>query len=254
MKAPEITILGIDSATRGCAAAITRATAVLAEQNQPMDRGQAEALMPMIEDVLKTASLKPADLDAIAVTYGPGGFTGLRIALAAARGMALALNVPCIGVTTFEAVALGALELGGSDLTKALLVVIESKRDDVYAQLFSAHPSATPEALSEPFAANSAKLKDLVDGFCGASELWGDGADRALELLAGVGIKVGITVGATDDVRIALSLAPELPSAAVICRLGAGRFDQDVDFHAPQPLYLRPPDAKLPQAGGRLRP
>lgn len=249
MKPPETTLLGIDSATRGCAAAVLRGEQVLAEQSQPMDRGQAEALMPMIEKILKDACLRPEHLDCICVTYGPGAFTGLRIALAAARGMALALNVPCIGVTTFEAVAQGALESAAPDAPETLLVVIESKRDDVYAQLFSVNANtATP--ASDMFAADAAKLAELVASVDGPVEVVGDGAPRAFELfeqhLNGAGLEM--------DARVRLSTAPALPSGAVICRLGAQRFDPDTDSPPPQPLYLRPPDAKLPAAGGRLRP
>ena len=98
-------ILGFDTSAARCAAALVSGDRVLAARDEAMDRGQAERLLPMLEALLAEAGVRWADLDGLAVCTGPGNFTGLRIAVAAARGLALALGVPAVGVTAFEALA-----------------------------------------------------------------------------------------------------------------------------------------------------
>ncbi|WP_308915914.1 tRNA (adenosine(37)-N6)-threonylcarbamoyltransferase complex dimerization subunit type 1 TsaB [Jannaschia sp. LMIT008] len=92
------TVLGFDTSGPHCACAVLRGGAVLAETFEPMQRGQAERLMPLVEDVLRIAGLSWTDLDRIGVGTGPGNFTGLRIAISAARGLALGLDVRAVGV------------------------------------------------------------------------------------------------------------------------------------------------------------
>lgn len=106
-EADDSLILGLDSSGPYCAAALLRGSAVLAERTDPMPRGQADALLPMIGDMLASAGLDWSALHAIAVGTGPGNFTGIRISVAAARGLAMGLGVPAIGVTMFDALALG---------------------------------------------------------------------------------------------------------------------------------------------------
>src|ERR1700747_2285926 len=100
-------ILAIDTALEACAAAVldTRASKVIASASQVMKRGPAEGLMPLIAGVMKESDLPCAALGRIAVTNGPGSFTGLRVGLSAARGIALAANKPVVGVTTLTAYA-----------------------------------------------------------------------------------------------------------------------------------------------------
>ena len=100
-------ILAIDTALDACAAAVldTAASKVIAQESQPMKRGHAEALMPLIARVMKASGIAFAALDRIAVTTGPGSFTGLRVGLSAARGIALAAGKPVVGVTTLTAYA-----------------------------------------------------------------------------------------------------------------------------------------------------
>ena len=103
-----LTVLGIDTSAAACSAALWRDGATVASERVDMARGHAEALMPMIERVMAGTAYQA--LDAVAVTAGPGAFTGLRIGLATARGIALAARIPAIGVSVFAAVAAGVPE------------------------------------------------------------------------------------------------------------------------------------------------
>ncbi|HEX7968463.1 MAG TPA: tRNA (adenosine(37)-N6)-threonylcarbamoyltransferase complex dimerization subunit type 1 TsaB, partial [Stellaceae bacterium] len=94
-----MSVLAFDSAGNGCSAAVLRDGQIAAHRFALMERGQAEALMPMIAAVLEEAAMPVEALDLIAVTVGPGAFTGLRIGLAAAQGLALASGVPALGIT-----------------------------------------------------------------------------------------------------------------------------------------------------------
>jgi tRNA threonylcarbamoyladenosine biosynthesis protein TsaB len=207
----------------------------LAVESESMARGQAQELMGQVDRVLIAAGVEPQDLDAVAVTRGPGAFTGLRIALAAAKGFALALGIPCIGVTTLEVVAAGVPEAERKGTAERLvLACVESKRDDIFVQIFS----SDVQPLSDPLACNAAELKGL---FATGERivLVGDAAERALAMLHGA------------EVDAVLSTAQALPDPAIIATLAAPRL---CETHAmPEPLYIRPPDAVLPKAEGRLR-
>ncbi|MGQ9366269.1 tRNA (adenosine(37)-N6)-threonylcarbamoyltransferase complex dimerization subunit type 1 TsaB [Azospirillum sp. ST 5-10] len=224
-------VLGLDTATTGCSAALWDDGRVVARRAPPMVRGQAEALVPMAQAVLAEAGIGFDALDRIAVTVGPGAFTGLRIALAAARGFALAAGVPVVGVTTFEAVARGVPEAERAG--RALLVAIDSRRAEPFLQLFDGDlaPRGEP-ALLEPSA---------VPGWLAAAApllVAGDGAAALRPVLE----------GRRDT---AFAAGPGLPDAAVVAALGGER----AVGLPPQPLYLRAPDVTVPKArptaGGR---
>jgi tRNA threonylcarbamoyladenosine biosynthesis protein TsaB len=109
-------LLAFDSAQAACSAAVRRDSTLAARRFARMERGHAEALMPMIVAVLADAGIGFPALDAVAVTVGPGSYTGIRVGLAAAKGIALARGIPLIGVTTLEAVARAAHpQIGGAD-------------------------------------------------------------------------------------------------------------------------------------------
>ena len=99
-------VLAIDTALDGCAVAIVRDETTLASISEPMQRGQAERLAPMAREAVEAAGVRLAEIDRIAVTTGPGSFTGVRVGLSFARALALALGIPCVGVSTLEALAL----------------------------------------------------------------------------------------------------------------------------------------------------
>jgi len=135
-------LLALDTSANFVSVALVDETRTFAYLEEEMERGQAESLMPMIEGILKKAQKTMADVQGIAVTVGPGSFTGVRIGLAAARAFGLALNIPVYGVTCFE---VWAYHLG-----RACKVVLDSKRDDYFVQGFDAEgqPVTEPEILS----------------------------------------------------------------------------------------------------------
>ncbi|MHA1598030.1 MAG: tRNA (adenosine(37)-N6)-threonylcarbamoyltransferase complex dimerization subunit type 1 TsaB, partial [Alphaproteobacteria bacterium] len=124
-------VLAIDTATSSCSVAMWGDGDILARRAESMPRGQSEALMGMIADVLSEAELDMSAIDLLAVTIGPGAFTGIRIGLAAARGLALASGLPLLGVTTTEAIAAA---IKGNNIP--LLVALDSKRADIFIEVF----------------------------------------------------------------------------------------------------------------------
>ncbi len=232
-------VLGFDTATSACSAALWRDGRILARRFEAMAQGQSEHLMGMIGSVMEETGMVFRDLDLLAVTTGPGAFTGLRIGLAAARGLALAGDLPCVGVTTLEAVAAGVPETEREDAQ--LLVALDSKRDDIYVQAFasgleplSAAQAVLPEALAAVLDGSSIKGGRVL--------VAGDVGGRAVESLNAAGLEA------------ALSDAPGTPDAGTVAALAASRWSPDTPPGRPRPLYLRPPDAKAPKDGGRLRP
>lgn len=124
-------ILAFDTSAAQCAAALLLDSRVIL-RIEDMQKGQAERLMPLLEEVLAEGVVSWADLTALAVGTGPGNFTGVRIAVAAARGLALGLGIPAIGVTRLEAVAHG--------LPRPISVIEDARRDQVYVQGFADGP------------------------------------------------------------------------------------------------------------------
>jgi len=129
-------VLAIDTALDNCAAAVldSRAKTILAQESPPMKRGHAEALMPAIARVMTKARVTYLDLDRIAVTTGPGSFTGLRVGISAARGIALAAGKEAVGVTTLSAYV-APLVAEKSDLP--IVAAIDARHDNVYFQAVS---------------------------------------------------------------------------------------------------------------------
>lgn len=230
-------VLAMDTATFGCSAAVRVGDTTVAARFETMARGQSEALVPMVESVMAACGTEPVELDAIGVTIGPGAFTGLRIGLATARGMALALSVPCLGVTTTEAVAEGALS---SEAEGSLVVALDSKRDDLFIQCFG--PGLAVLGSPEAIAPNAlAERVSAISGSAGLTVI-GDAAAAAAALLKSA--DVNCVVGRSDGI----------PKAATVAAIAARRWRPGEMPPPPAPLYLRQPDAVVPKNGGRLRP
>lgn len=183
--------------------------------------------MPMLEEVMGAAGLGLSDIEALGVTVGPGTFTGLRVGLAAARGIALARGLPLVGVTTLEALA----EPVAAEPGEAIAAAFDAKRDEIYFQLFDgAHAP-----LSEPMLVGLADVAAHV------------GTVR----VAAAGTGAGLLAAALAPRAIAVRLSEALPqpdalSVARIARARLAAHGPDPYRQAPGPLYLRAPDAKLP--------
>jgi tRNA threonylcarbamoyladenosine biosynthesis protein TsaB len=214
-------VLSLDTSLGACSAAVTRDGETLAAISEPMLRGHQERLATLVQETMQAAALGFVDLDRVGVTVGPGSFTGLRVGLAFAKGLGLALAKPCIGVGTLEALAASE---PGAGLTGA---VIDAKRGQVYLQMFDAGAALmAPDSL--PLEIAAARLAELWRG--GPVRLVGPGA----ALLA-------------DGAHETAVIDRAAPDPAAIARLAAQR-----PIAPARPLYLRAPDAKLP--GGRDLP
>ena len=229
-------LLAIDCAGPACSVALEAAGEIRAVRSARVARGHAEILMPMIAETLDEARMRYRDIACFAVTVGPGSFTGIRTAIAAARGFALALSRPLIGVTTLEAVARGA-RLAASDSRADCLVVLDTRRADLYAQRFAPDGAAR----SRPFAMMPEPLVSSLDA--GPLLLAGDAAHSLVSFLRIRGVVFHGPVG------------EGFADVGVVARIGAERWTSLPDGEPPpvRPLYLRAPDAARPPAGGRLR-
>ncbi len=209
-------VLALDTCLAACSVALMRDGETLGWLSEPTARGHQERLAPMTRDLMAGAGVGFADLDRVGVTVGPGSFTGLRVGLAFAKGLAFALGCPCSGVGTLEALAAG----GGIGAKAA---IIDAGRGRVYIQLFDGAVSLSgPDIL--PLETAAARLIEVH----GSAEvrLIGPGA----ELLAGV-------------LPGAIVQALAAPDPRAVARLAA-----EAQLTPPRPLYLRPPDAKAKAA------
>ena len=226
-------LLAFDTAGTACSAAIWRDGAVRARRFEAMSRGQSERLVPMIQAVMAEAGVAYPALDAIAVTRGPGGFTGVRIGLATARALALACDRPVIGVGNFEAVAAAVPEDAGTGRT--LAVVIDAKRSDLYVQAFDSALDAAPGADWTPVTPARAIAPSDLGAFLppGPLLLAGDAVEAALAALKAAGREV-VAAG-----------APGQADAGRVAALAAARPLPVAGAPPPDPIYLRGPDVTL---------
>jgi tRNA threonylcarbamoyladenosine biosynthesis protein TsaB len=215
-------ILAIDTALDACAAAVldTDVGRLIARESLPMKRGHAEALMPLIARVVKQAGIGFAALDRIAVTTGPGSFTGLRVGLSAARGIALAAGKPVVGLTTLTAYAAAVVSESGQH---PIISAIDARHDQVYFQVVSGNAGS----LIRP---RVAPVKEALEASrFGAPLLVGNAANILAQRWP---------ASALPPVQINPQPAPDI---AWVAWLGAA---VDPDNAPARPYYLRAPDAK----------
>jgi tRNA threonylcarbamoyladenosine biosynthesis protein TsaB len=221
-----LVVLAFDTAGSACSVAVGRGEATLAQERREMRHGHAEALLPMIDRAMAAAALIPADIDIVATSIGPGGFTGIRVGLAAAQGLALAARAELVGVTSFVAVA--ALM---PEADTPMLVALDSRREDFYVQVFAGDGSL----LGPPAAILPEDLGQFVADAVGNAKLRiaGDAADNAAATLADRNLTV---------------IAGSEPDACGV--LAATRRHGFVKLA--RPLYLRPPDVSFAKARSRV--
>lgn len=203
---PEPCILAFDTSAAHCAAALLCGGRIVARHHEAMDKGQAERLLPMLEDMLAGAGLGWGALTAIAVGIGPGNFTGVRIAVAAARGLAMGLGIPAQGVSGLEALAFG--------LPRPVLASLDARQGRTYLQLFTAGDDHPPE-LIEP------------------------GAPIGRFARPGLSVVGDPAAAIAPDLGAAIVVQP-MPMAEAMARIAALR---PAPSARPAPLYLRPADA-----------
>lgn len=206
-------VLGLDTCLNACSVAVLDGERVLAWRSETMARGHQERLAPMAQAVMADAGLAFDRLERVGATVGPGSFTGLRVGVAFAKGLASALSRPAVGIGTLEALAAGASGL--------VAAAIDARRDQIYLQIFEdGAPLMAPDVLSLGTAA--ARLAELAMGR--PLTLIGSGAPLLADAAPGAAI-----------------LTPEGCDARVVVRLAAARPATPI-----RPLYLRAPDARLP--------
>lgn len=199
-------ILAFDTSAAHCAAALLLDDTVLAERLEPMHKGQAERLFPLLEEILAENGKSWADLDAIGVCTGPGNFTGIRISVSSARGLALSLGIPAVGISKLEAMAYGTHARATS--------VLDARRARIYTQTFDNGLALEPPQMVD--------LEAFRDGLK---------PDAIIRIIA--------------DEAVDLPNAQSVDGLALaVAHLTAQRFEQAQP--RPAPLYLRAADAALP--------
>ncbi|MGY3694107.1 tRNA threonylcarbamoyladenosine biosynthesis protein TsaB [Bradyrhizobium sp. USDA 3240] len=218
-------ILAIDTALDACSAAVldTDSGNTIAIESQAMQRGHAEALMPLIARVMKESGVGFAGLDRIAVTTGPGSFTGLRVGLSAARGLALSAEKPVVGLSTLAAFAAPVV---AENAAPPILSAIDARHDHVYFQLVGGDGSLMLKPKVAPIA------EALEAAQFGALHLVGNAANILAERWP---------ADAAPPVKVDRQPAPDIIWVAWV---GAA---VDPDTAPPRPFYLRAPDAKPPK-------
>ena len=235
-------VLGIETATSIASVAIVNADQVIRELEQPMRGSHARTLLPLIDAALVAAQLELGGLDLIAVSIGPGTFTGLRIGLSVAKGLALATGLPVVGVPTLEAYAHRAGVRPG-----LLCPVLDARKGEVYgaAFQFGAHRAGTANAEPTALQCVIAPAAIAPNRFAASLQqqpctLFGDGVDAYAELWRR---ELG------NEAEL-IPFADLAPSAAVVARLGAARAGSPdaADTADLEPSYCRQSEAELSHA------
>lgn len=209
-------ILAFDTSAAHCAAAVFAQVVLQRSVAEPMAKGQAERIMALCEEVLKASDLALSDLTALAVGVGPGNFTGIRISVSAARGLALALGIPAIPVSTFEMLR----DPNGIEAIENELVIIEAPRGSAYAQSFSfGRPVAAPLMIDPATPSDHLRASNLI-----------------------------VTGHLAEDVAHALEATAQPTQAddpaGRIARIADWKLANDHDMQTPPaPLYVRAADA-----------
>ncbi|HJS46025.1 MAG TPA: tRNA (adenosine(37)-N6)-threonylcarbamoyltransferase complex dimerization subunit type 1 TsaB [Rhizomicrobium sp.] len=214
-------LLAVDTALGACSVALLDGEQTCAHIFEPMDRGHAERLAPMVDAAMRAADVDFSALTRLAVTIGPGTFTGQRVGLAFMRGLRLALKIPLAGTTTLDVMAMAAAAETG--LSKAA-AIHDARRNEAYLLLRDG-----PDVLQQPVVLPFGQAVDRIRAF-GACALAGTGAAAAFESLGA-------------DYRLS---SVRQPDALWVARQARAMPEPKT---VPGPLYLRAPDAKLP--GGK---
>jgi tRNA threonylcarbamoyladenosine biosynthesis protein TsaB len=228
-----VIILALDCAVIGASVAVVADGVPLGREAADGPRGQTERLVPLVEAALAAAGLGYRDVDRIAVTVGPGSFTGIRVGLATARGLALATGCPAVGITTLAAMAAA---VDPADAADVVMAAVDSRRGDLFLQPFAADGTPLAPATVASPAASAAALDAMAGG--------GAPARARRVALVGDGWSLPGAIGSEPARPSVVRTGIVAPDPAVVARLAAGRDPAG----PPAPLYLRAADAT--PAGG----
>ena len=216
-----LNVLAIDTAQERCAVVVRAGGRTVATRTLTEPKGHAEALLPLLAQVLADAGLTYGDLQLLAATTGPGVFTGVRVGLAAVRGLRLALNIPAVGIGTLPATAATA-RAGGAE--GPLAVVNDARRDEVYLQVFSAAGEPTGDAVLLPV---------------------GEAMMRLAAPMTIVGTGVALVHAAASERGIACG-SVDRPDVGFVAAMAESQYASGA-LAPPRPLYVRAPHITQPR-------
>ena len=222
------TVLACDTTQGACSAALWHKGAVVAERFIKMQRGHAEALLPALAEIKHEVPDIWTHINVLAVTVGPGTFTGVRVGLSAMRGLSLAMGVPVAGFGTLHMMSLA------STMPMRRLVAVDARSDTYYTQICS----SDGKPCEPPTARNLKACLALV-----AED------DEAKFSVIGTGAAALCT---PDNSRFSADSAPHWPQASMLAAHAAGLTMDELATLPATPLYLRPPDATLPDPQKKL--
>lgn len=222
-------ILALETSAKAVSAAVTEDGKVLCSGYQDTGLTHSRTLMPIVEGILKNTGLTVQDCDAIAVAVGPGSFTGIRIGVAAAKGLAFAAEKPTVAVSTLEAMARNVAHMEG-----LIICAMDARRNQVYNALFRSDGTGAPHRLTEDRAISLPDLSEEVAAMEGPRIVLGDGASLCLKAL--------------EEQEIPCRLAPpqlvmQNAVSVALCAGEAALRGGLIDPQALAPVYLRPPQA-----------
>jgi tRNA threonylcarbamoyladenosine biosynthesis protein TsaB len=225
-----VRVLGIETATWTASVGLVDEGGLEVERTLPVSGSHAVSLLPLIEEVLSAGACRLRDLDIVAVSIGPGSFTGLRIGLSVAKGLALAAGLPLVGVPTLEAYAQSLGVRPGM-----LCPVLDARKGEVYSATFSWHE----KVLRTDWPAAVLRPEALAERVAPPGIVFGDGVD-AFEAVFRRRLRSGVEI---------VSARQRPPRGAVVAALGAARADGGgaglpVDL---EPTYIRAPEAERDQ-------
>jgi len=226
-----VRVLAVDSATGVAGVAVAEDDRLIAEFFLNINKAHSQRLMPMVAQTLQEAVLELGDLDGLAVTIGPGSFTGLRIGLATVKGLSLTTGLPLVGVPTLDVLARNGMGWSG-----LVCPVLNARRQEVYTCLYRA-AGGKIERLSGYLAVSPQLLGDILAPGDEPVLLLGDGVEVCSKILVD-------RLGSKLCVAHAATLLPRAAQAAFIGleRLANGESDS---LHSLSPLYVRQSEAEL---------